>query len=230
MAYAALSVPLPAMRSALGGYVNQMVSLPDRGQWAEAGLSYALVLPFEEHASFRLGVQHNWHRQARQADNITDIWTRTADSLYTTTDLSAFIKRDHLLLGVSAEDALHQNRRSYSILLGFRELQTYSWLKSSPFFSMSLLPNKEVPEFRFNYSSTLFNTLTLGASLYRHTPYAYGLNGGLKLFNALWLSGNLDFADFNTTPSAVELGIRFNLGHQRIQCFDKEYLQEPLAE
>jgi hypothetical protein len=225
MAYTAFAVPIKAVRSSLGFYANHMSTVESQQQWADLGLTYVLTLPLGRHASFRLGAQQNWHRRATgQIGNPSDIWKPTSlDSLYTTTDFGAFIKRDHLLLGFSAESALNKPTRAYNILLGFRELRTSEFVKSSPFFAMSILPDKDVPEFKFNYTITLGNTFNLGASVYRNTPFKFGMNTGFKLFNSLYLIGALDYREFKPLPDAVEVGLRLNLGKNRIRCDHEEF-------
>ena len=223
-AYTAFSAPIKPLRSAFGFYANHTAPLTSKQAWADAGLSYALVLPLNDYSSFRLGVQQNWHRRSRQEIKPTDLWIgNQADSMFSSTDFSAFLKRDHLMLGLSAEDALNSSNRNYHLLLGFRELNTNEWLKSSPFFAMSFLPGREVPEFRLNYSATLGNTLMLGGTLYKNTEQLFGINGGIKLFNSLYLNGAFEYNSLQIKPDAIELGLRLNLGKNRIRCRTEQF-------
>ena len=218
-AYAALAIPINPIRGAIGGYYNQH-AIRDR-QITEYGLGYSLFLPFTETANLRLGVQQNWQRTV-EASAPKETWRAPMASLSQSTDFSALIRRDHLLAGVSMENALQKEQRQYNILIGFRELESNSWLRSSPFFLMQLRPEQELPEFRFNYTATVLNTLVIGASAYKNSYYSWGANAGLKLFKAVWLTAGADFRQFNTQPDALELGLRVNLGRGRIRSAAEE--------
>lgn len=215
-AYTALAIPLNPIRGAVGGYFNKHL-LEDR-QLTDWGVGYNLVLPFTATANIRFGVQQNWH--STTLHGVGDARQKT--SVHTSTDFSALLRRDHLLAGVSMENALQEELRQYNILIGFRELETYRWLRSSPFMLMQIRPDSEVPEFRFNYTATVLNTLILGGSVYKNSYYSWGANAGLKLFKAVWLTAGADFKQFNTQPDALELGLRLNVGKGRIRSGAEE--------
>lgn len=210
--YSALSVPINPLRGALGVYYNQH-SLQNR-QLTDIGLGYSFFLPFTSTANLRFGIQQNWQRvvEAKAAET----WQQEPATLTTSTDFSALLRRDHLLAGVSVENALQKGLRQYNVLLGFRELESNSWLHSSPFLLIQLRDGQEMPEFRFNYTATVLNTLVLGASAYKNSYYSWGANAGLKLFHSIWLTAGADFKSFNTQPDALELGLRLNFGKGRI--------------
>ena len=211
--YTAFAVPLNPLRSAVGGYYNQHTTAGKH--ITDFGLGYNIVLRFTETANLRLGVQQNWH-QVTDAASDGDIWDSKAPTTHTSTDLSALIRRDHLITGVSMENALEKGQRQYNVLLGFRELETYSWLRSSPFLMVQVRDGREEPEFRFNYTATVLNTVVMGASVYKNSYYSWGANAGLKLFRSVWLAAGADFKSFNTQPDALELGLRLNFGKGRI--------------
>ena len=213
-AFAALAIPINPIRGAIGAYYNQH-ALRDR-QITEYGVGYSLFLPFTETANLRLGVQQNWQRTV-EANAPKETWQAPVVSLSKSTDFSALIRRDHLLAGVSMENALQKAQRQYNILIGFRELETNSWLRSSPFFLMQIRPDREAPEFRFNYTATVLNTLVMGASAYKNGYYSWGANAGIKLFKSVWLTAGADFKEYNTQPDALELGLRVNVGRGRVR-------------
>lgn len=214
--YVALAIPINPIRGAIGGYYHQH-ALQNRLH-TDWGLGYNIVLPFTNTANIRFGVQQNWHRTTVRAAGDGRHTTR----LGTSTDFSALLRRDHLLAGVSMENALRKEQRQYNILIGLRELETYSWLRSSAFMLMQLRPDSEVPEFRFNYTATVLNTLVMGASYYKNSYYSWGANAGLKLFKAVWLTAGADFRQFNTQPDALELGLRLNFGKGRVRSEAEE--------
>ncbi|EMR04700.1 PorP/SprF family type IX secretion system membrane protein [Cesiribacter andamanensis] len=211
--YAALAIPLPPIRGAIGGYYHQQLGTTQ--QLSEWGLGYTLFLPFTEETNLRLGVQQNWHslRHTGQPEG----GTPKPDQQLTSTDFSGLLRRDNLLLGLSMENALNKGQRQYNALLGFRELQSYSWLRSSSFLLVQIQDGRELPEFRFNYTGTVLNTLLLGGSYYKNGLYQWGANAGFKFFRSLWLVAGADFKGFTTQPDALELGLRLNVGRGRIR-------------
>ena len=211
--YTALAVPLVPIRSAVGGYYNQHAT--EGRQFVDWGIGYNFYLRFTPTTNLRLGVQQNWHRIADAAPG-EGIHASKVNT-YSSTDFSALLRRDHLLFGASMENALNKGQRQYNVLLGFRELQTYSWLRSSPFLLVQLREGRAVPEFRFNYTVTAFNTLVMGGSVYKNSYYSWGANAGIKLFRSVWLAVGADFKEFNTQPDALELGLRLNFGKGRIR-------------
>ncbi|WP_224999860.1 hypothetical protein [Cesiribacter sp. SM1] len=217
--YSAFAIPVNPIRGAIGGYYNRHTT--NGKHVTDFGLGYNIVLRFTETANLRLGVQRNWH-QVTDVASASDIWDSKAPTTYNTTDFSALLRRDHLVTGVSMENALEKGNRQYNILLGFRELETYSWLRSSPFMMMQIREGREVPEFRFNYTVTVLNTLVMGSSVYKNSYYSWGANAGIKLFRSVWLAAGADFKEFNTQPDALELGLRFNFGRGRVRSAAEE--------
>lgn len=210
--YSAFAIPIKPIRGSIGGYYNQHVL--QNSQLIAYGLAYNAFLSFNASTKLRFGVQQNWQRTV-EISNPAESWIAAPSSLSTSTDFSALLQRDKLLLGASVENALQKGQRHYNALIGFRELESYSWLKSSPFLLIQLRDGMQLPELRFNYTATLFNTLTMGGSYYKNSNYRWGANAGLKLFRSLWLSAAADFKSLNIQPDALELGFRLNFGKGR---------------
>ncbi len=206
--YAALAVPIKPIRGAIGSYFHHSNIAGNKA--IDFGLAYNFYLTFAPTAHLRVGVQQNWHRNS--AAHAGDAKNTSGIVPAASTDFSALLRRDHLWAGISMENALHKEQRQYNILLGFRDLETYNWLRSSPFMLIQLYPDREQPEFSFNYTVTAFNTVVMGASVYKNGYYSWGANAGLKLFNMAWLTAGADFRQFNTQPDALELGLRLMVG------------------
>lgn len=221
--YTALAIPIAPIRGAIGGYYNQHFTLDQ--QIIEYGLGYNLFLPFSETANLRLGVQQNWHTFKEVSP--AEAWKAKPDVMMTSTDFSALIRRDHLLFGLSMENALNKGQRQYNMMLGFRELETTKWLRSSPFLLMQLREGQTAPELRFNYTATVANTAVLGASYYKNSYYSWGANAGLKLFKAVWIVAGADFKEYTTQPDALEVGLRLNFGKGRVRSEAEEAVLSP---
>ena len=145
-AYTALAVPIAPIRSAVGTYYSQHAA---KGrQIIDFGIGYKFYLKFTPTANLQLGVQQNWHRIADAPPG--EGAHATKFTTYNSTDFSTLLWRDHLLFGASMENALHKVNRQYNLLLGFQELETYSWLRSSPFLLVQIRDDQEVPEFCFH--------------------------------------------------------------------------------
>ena len=206
------SVPVAKFNSSFGVYYLQNTS--GETQNIKSGLSYSAFIPFGNSSSLHAGIQGNRHQQAFSQDPWAFKEYRT-DTSYYTYDLSLFLKRGKMSLGFSAENLLPGYSRSqtdYALLLGFHELRTNDWLRSSPYMLARLRHDYLVPEWRFNYTVTIVNTVMLGASYFKNSDYLYGFNAGFKLFNRVWLTAATDFVDTKLPYRAIyEFGLKVNI-------------------
>ncbi|WP_081604490.1 type IX secretion system membrane protein PorP/SprF [Nafulsella turpanensis] len=210
--FVSLDIPLNRLNSAFGFYYLHNSS--GEQQNLQSGVSYTAFIPLGQNGSIRFGVQGN--RQQHAVSPRT--WTfgeYQTDSVSYTADASVFLQREKLSLGFSAEGlypAGPQHQPDYVLLLGFHELNTSSWLRSSPFMLTRWRNDQERPEWRFNYTATIANTVLLGASYYKNSEYLYGFNAGFKLFNAVWLTAATDFEDLLLPYRALyEFGLRIHI-------------------
>ena len=231
--YLSLDIPVQQINSAFGFYY--LHNSANSKQNIQSGLSYTAFVPLGQRGSLRLGIQGNCQQYAL-SEKTWAFGEYQTDSISYTGDASLFLQRDQLELGFSAEKLYRHgkiNKPAYSLLLGFRELQTYSWLRSSPFLLIRLRPEQELPEWRFNYTATIANFLVLGSSYYKNSTYLYGFNAGFKIANSLWLTAATDFENLMLPYRALyEFGVRLNIkGRQQQASFvGKPEEREPEAE
>ncbi len=210
--YFSTDIPVAKINSSFGVYYLHNTSAEQ--QKIQAGLSYTAFINLGANSSLRAGIQGNRHQQAL-SQNPWAFKEYKTDTSYYTYDVSLFLKRGKLSLGLSAEDILFRqpgSKTDYVALLGFDELRANDWLQSSPYMMARFRQNSQIPEWRFNYTATIANTVLVGASYYRNSDYLYGLNAGFKLFNRLWLTAATDFVDTKLPYRAIyEFGIRILL-------------------
>lgn len=214
--YLSLAFPVQKINSAFGFYY--LHNTANQQQNLQSGLSYSAFLPVGQEGSLRLGIQANRHQRSLSektwafGEYQTDYVTYTADA-------SLFFQRGKLDLGMSAEELYRQGRLQtpvYTLLLGFRELQTNEWLHSSPYLLMRSRPDQELPEWRFNYSATIANFLVLGSSYYKNSSYLYGFNAGFEICNSLWLTAATDFENLLLPYQALyEFGLRLHIAKKK---------------
>lgn len=214
--YLSLAFPVQKINSAFGFYY--LHNTANQQQNLQSGLSYSAFLPVGQEGSLHLGIQANRHQRALSektwafGEYQTDYVTYTADA-------SLFFQREKLDLGISAEELYRQgglHTPVYTLLLGFRELQTNEWLHSSPYLLMRSRPDQELPEWRFNYSATIANFLVLGSSYYKNSSYLYGFNAGFKICNSLWLTAATDFENLLLPYRALyEFGLRLHIAKKK---------------
>ena len=210
--FISLSVPVNKLNSAFGFYYLHNSSGEEQN--LQSGLSYTAFIPIGQNGSLRFGLQGNRHQQAR-SPRTWNFGEYQTDSISYTADASAFLQRGKLSLGFSAEGVYPKQdnfQPEYALLLGFHELNTTNWLRSSPFMLTRWRNDQERPEWRFNYTATIANTVLAGFSYYKNSEYLYGFNAGIKLFDAVWLTAATDFEDLLLPYRALyEFGLRINI-------------------
>lgn len=210
--FLSLDIPINKINSAVGLYYLHNSS--GEKQSLQTGLSYTAFISFGQSSSLRFGLQGNRHQYALSPSTWTFGEYKT-DSISYTADASAFLQREKLSLGFSAEGIYPKQENfqpEYALLLGFHELNTTSWLRSSPFMLTRWRNDQERPEWRFNYTATIANTVLAGFSYYKNSEYLYGFNAGIKLFDAVWLTAATDFEDLLLPYRALyEFGLRINI-------------------
>lgn len=211
--FISLGVPVNKLNSALGFYYLHNSS--GESQNLQSGLSYTAFIPLGQSGSLRLGVQGNRQQHAISPRTWTFGEYQT-DSISYTADASVFLQRGKLSAGFSAEGLLYPagplHKPDYILMLSFHELSTAPWLRSSPAMLTRWRNDQERPEWRFNYTATIANTVMVGASYYKNSEYLYGFNAGFKLFNALWLTAATDFENMLLPYRALyEFGLRLHL-------------------
>lgn len=210
--YFSVDVPLNKFNSALGTYYIHNTSSED--QYIQSGISYTGFIRLGQDGSLRLGAQGNRHQKA-ESPRTWAFQEYQTDTVYYSADASLFLQRESLLLGITAKNLLQKGSQAtpdFTVFLGFHELQTNSWLRSSPYMLLQIRQGHELPEWRFNYSATIVNFLVLGGSYYKNSHYLYGLNGGFKIANTVWLTFASDFVDTKLPYRAIyELGLRINI-------------------
>lgn len=207
-----LAVPVDKLNSALGAYYLHNTSGQDQN--IKSGLSYTTFIPIGQNSSLRFGVMGNRHQQALCTSTFAFREYQT-DTVFYTADASVFLQKGDFSLGLTAHQLLPakiEDLRDYSLFLGFKELRTSQWLRSSPTLLMRIKHQQKLPEWRFNYTATIANFLMVGGSYYKNSSYLYGLQAGFKLFNTVWLTAATDFVDTTLPYRAIyEFGLRVNI-------------------
>ena len=222
--FMSLEVPVNKWNSAVGGYYLHNSSGDDQN--ISSGLSYTAFIRTGRNSSLRLGFLGNRHQQALSNSTFAFQEYRTHTIFYTA-DASLFLQAGNLSLGLTAHQLLPaklQEQRDYTLFLGFRELRTNDWLRSSPHLLMRIKHQQELPEWRFNYTATIANFLMLGGAYYKNSDYLYGLNAGFKIANTIWLTAATDFVDTTLPYRAIyEFGLRINI--RKKQTFAEKQAQ-----
>lgn len=211
--YFSLGIPIEKWHSALGVY--HLHSISKLQQSLQTGISYTAFVKLGYNSSLHIGVLGNRHQQARSARPWAFNEYKT-DSVYYSADASLFLRRDKLALGLAVQHLYPKAlfpKPDYSLMLGFDELRTTHWLRSSPSMLLRIRHGHELPEWRYNYTATIGNFLVLGGSYYKNSVYLFGFNAGFKLFNTVWLTAATDFEDLQLPQQALyEFGLRMNIG------------------
>lgn len=214
--FMSLEIPVEKFNSAVGAYYLHNTS--GDNQNIRSGLSYTAFIRTGENSNLRLGFLGNRHQQALSTRTFAYQEYKT-DTLFYTADASLFLQTGNFSLGLTAHQLLPakiQDQKDYTLFLGFRELRTNHWLRSSPHLLMRIRHQQELPEWRFSYTATIANFLMMGGTYYKNSDYLYGLHAGFKLFNTVWLTAATDFVDTTLPYRAIyEFGLRINIQKKR---------------